>query len=215
MNAPQPRTTARPRGRPADMASGELQERLLDTAETLFAEHGYAATSVRQLAGAAGVNPALVHYYFGSKRALLRAVMARALEPMAQALATMQSEDTPKPGDIAGLLFGMARRHPAIPRLIVREVMLSGGDIKDEFIEHFAPRLGGALPGLLRRQQQSGRMRADLDPGIATLMLLALSVFPFIARPLAEPVLGIRFDEDGAARYAEQLQLLIEEGLIP
>ena len=61
----------RPRGRPADTEAGELQSRLLDVAEELFAEYGYAATSIRQLAAAAGVNPALVHYYFGTKRELL------------------------------------------------------------------------------------------------------------------------------------------------
>jgi AcrR family transcriptional regulator len=51
--------------------------RILDTAEELFANHGIAATSLRQLTRTAGVNLAAVHYYFGSKEALLDAVIDR------------------------------------------------------------------------------------------------------------------------------------------
>jgi AcrR family transcriptional regulator len=53
------------------------KERILDTAEQLFAEHGYAATSLRSIIAQAGVNLAAVHYHFHSKQALLEAVVLR------------------------------------------------------------------------------------------------------------------------------------------
>ena len=92
------------------------------------------------------MNPALVHYYFGTKRELLEAVMDRTLEPMARAIADMQASGETDIREVAGLMFGMASRHPAMPRLIAREVMLSGGEMQALFTKNYAPRLGGALP---------------------------------------------------------------------
>jgi AcrR family transcriptional regulator len=58
--------------------------RILDTAERLFGERGLAATSLRAITSAAGVNPAAINYHFRSKNGLIRAVYARRLGPMNQ-----------------------------------------------------------------------------------------------------------------------------------
>jgi len=58
------------------------KERILDTAEALFARHGFASTSVRTVTRQAEVNLASVSYHFGSKDALIRAVLARRIEPL-------------------------------------------------------------------------------------------------------------------------------------
>ena len=55
----------------------ETQDKILDTAERLIGEQGYAATSLRQIIAEAGVNLAAVHYHFGSKEELLDAVVMR------------------------------------------------------------------------------------------------------------------------------------------
>jgi len=60
------------------------KERILDTAERLFAQQGYAATSLRSIIAGAGVNLAAVHYHFHSKEALLEAVVLRRAEPANQ-----------------------------------------------------------------------------------------------------------------------------------
>lgn len=203
----------RVRGRPTDLESGELQSRLLDAAEELFAEHGYAATPVRRVARRAGANPALVHYYFKSKQGLLRAVLDRALEPMAGALAAMPAEAELDITRIAALMFNMAARHPALPRLIVREVMLSGGEMQTLFIQHYAPRLGGALPGLIRQAQSQGHVDPEMDPGAAALMILSLCMFPFVARSIAEPQLGISYSEAGQKSYLKHLTRLLKRGI--
>lgn len=57
------------------------KERILDTAERLFAKQGYAATSLRGIIAEAGVNLAAVHYHFHSKEALLEAVILRRSVP--------------------------------------------------------------------------------------------------------------------------------------
>jgi AcrR family transcriptional regulator len=60
------------------------RERILDVAERLFAERGFASTSLRALTAAAGVNLAAVHYHFGSKDDLIAAVLERRLVPLQQ-----------------------------------------------------------------------------------------------------------------------------------
>ena len=60
----------------------DTKERILDTAEGLFAEHGFPATSMRDITNAAGVNLAAINYHFGSKESLLIAVLQRRTLPI-------------------------------------------------------------------------------------------------------------------------------------
>jgi AcrR family transcriptional regulator len=70
---------------PADTTSQDTtKSRILDVAEQLFMEHGFEATSLRQLTSSASVNLAAVNYHFGSKEELFQAVLTRRLDPMNQ-----------------------------------------------------------------------------------------------------------------------------------
>lgn len=68
------------------MAQSETVERILDAAEQLFAEKGFAETSLRLITSRAGVNLAAVNYHFGSKKALIQAVFSRFLGPFCASL---------------------------------------------------------------------------------------------------------------------------------
>jgi TetR/AcrR family transcriptional regulator len=206
-------TSDRPRGRPLETGHQDLKTQILDTAEEFFSDFGYAATSIRRIADKADVNPALVHYYFGNKKSLLLKVMERALEPLVHAIAAMKNGPDASPEVIARLLLSMAAEHPNIPRLMIREVLLPGGEMQDYFTENLAPHLGGALPALLDREKSAGRMREDSDPAISAVLILAICIFPFIARTLAEPVLGIKFDEDGIELLNQQVSELLKQGM--
>ena len=63
----------------------DTKEKILDTAERLIGEQGYAATSLRHVIAEAGVNLAAVHYHFGSKEELLDAVVLRNAIPVNEA----------------------------------------------------------------------------------------------------------------------------------
>ena len=75
------------------------QTQLLDTAETLFSQKGFDGTSVRDIAEAAGINTAMISYYFGSKEALLLKVLARLRERQRTTYAQMKSASFATPAD--------------------------------------------------------------------------------------------------------------------
>jgi AcrR family transcriptional regulator len=62
----------------------DTKKRILDVAERLFADQGFAGTSLRGIIAEAGVNLAAVHYHFRSKEALLEAVLIRRIGPLNQ-----------------------------------------------------------------------------------------------------------------------------------
>lgn len=85
----------------------ETKDRILDSAEALFAERGFDATSLRGITTRAEVNLAAVHYHFGSKEALFRAVLERRLEPINRRrleLLDALEQDQEEPPDVTSLL---------------------------------------------------------------------------------------------------------------
>ncbi|WP_224348747.1 TetR/AcrR family transcriptional regulator [Streptomyces olivaceus] len=77
--------TARRRGRPPRTESAGTRDRILTTAREEFSERGYEKTSVRGIAKAAGVDPALVHHYFGTKEQVFAAAVEVAFAPALEA----------------------------------------------------------------------------------------------------------------------------------
>jgi AcrR family transcriptional regulator len=124
------------RGLPPDATSPDTKTRILDAAELLFMEHGYEATSLRQLTAAAGVNLASVNYHFGSKDVLFQAVLTRRLDPMNQErialLEKLEREAAGKPIACEKILFAML-----IPALKLARDEKRGG-------KHFLKVLGRA-----------------------------------------------------------------------
>ncbi len=62
--------------------TSSTKQKILDSAERLIAERGYAATSLRQIIADAGVNLAAIHYHFGSKEELLHELVMRKAGPV-------------------------------------------------------------------------------------------------------------------------------------
>ncbi len=207
-------TTSRRRGRPIADNEPDLRSRLLDAAERLFAQQGYAATSVRAVADAAEVNPALVHYYFGDKHGLLEAVLEQALEPMVEALQALMSRPDASAVDVLSLLHRLGSDHPNLPLLLVREALLPGGAARETFETRFAPRLGGRLPALVSQAKTAGRMEETTDPEALTALILSMGVFPFIAAGLMKRVIGLDLAGDDRERLHRQAARLLESGVV-
>lgn len=83
-------TERRRPGRPA--GASDTRERILTSARELFAQNGIDKTSIRAIAAAAGVDPALVHHYYGTKQQLFAAAIHVPIDPV-QVLGPLR--DTP------------------------------------------------------------------------------------------------------------------------
>lgn len=81
------------------------KERILGAAEELFAQHGFAGTSLREVTSRADVNIAAVNYHFGSKENLVNEVFRRRMDDMTERrLSLLSKAQSERPGDLDAVL---------------------------------------------------------------------------------------------------------------
>ena len=206
----EPRRPGRPR---ADEAN--QRERLLDAAVDCFAGDGIGATSLRTIALKAGVTPALVHYYFGSKEQLVDAFIAERVTPVAAALRESLLAAGPEPRAlIAAFVRGIhdvVARHPWWPALWVREVLNEKGALRDVLRKQIAPQVAQLIAGALADAQKRGELAPDLDPRLTMVSLMGLTMMPLAAEHIWRRV----FDADDIDREAllRHTLALLDHGL--
>jgi TetR/AcrR family transcriptional regulator len=211
-------TRVRRPGRPGGTAhAAAIRAALLKGARELFTRRDFKAVSVRDIARKAHVNPAMVHYHFGDKEGLYRAMLQETVAPVLQKVqelmdhGNLQSDQSIHHALEA--VMTMLAREPWVARLIVREVLAEEGPFREVFVREFAVRGGGRVPQLLAREIASGRVRADLDPVLGALSFMSMALFPFIALPVAEKVFGIRMTDAFARRLVEHSTRMFYEGV--
>ncbi len=208
-------SSARRRGRPPG-GDAAVRGALLDTARRLFLTRGFASVTIRQIASAAGSSPATIHYHFGDKLGLYRAMLEAAFEPVAEALQRLSTDSRRAELDVAevvGLYTRMLASNPWVPALIVQEVLAEGGHFRTQFIEQFAGRLAPLLVAILKREQASGSIRADVDARLAALSAISLTVFPFLALPVTSRVLGLTVEGEALDRLTAHTTRVLLEGI--
>jgi AcrR family transcriptional regulator len=207
-----PRKKREPRrpGRPRAEHSNQ-RERLLDAAVACFATDGIAATSLRNIAVKAGVTPALVNYYFGSKEQLLDAFIAERVAPVVAVLReNLLTAGTDARSLLAAFVYGIhdaVARFPWWPALWVREVLNDKGALRDVLQKQIAPQIAQLLSSSLAKAQQRGELNPDLDPRLLVVSMMGLTMFPLAAEPLWQRVFAAK-DLDRAALLRHTLALL-------
>jgi TetR/AcrR family transcriptional regulator len=176
----EPRRPGRPRAEEANQ-----RERLLDAAVACFAADGVAATSLRGIALKAGVTPALVNYYFGSKEQLLDAFIAERVAPVVGVLRESLLAAGPEPRALLAAfvrgIHDVVERFPWWPSLWVREVLSEKGALRDVLHNIIAPQVTQLLARTLGEAQKRGAMSTDLDPRLLVVSLVGLTMFPLAA----------------------------------
>jgi AcrR family transcriptional regulator len=173
--------------------STESPEAILDAAERLFAKSGFAATTIKAIARAAGVNSALLYYYFADKEALYRAVLEREMRLLAaEGMRRIQQTQSP-PEAVRALIeaqLGVLLARPHLPRLVVRELV-------DHEASHAEPVIAKVMAGLfsricetIRAGQREGVFRAEVEPRYAAVSIVSQLVYFFVARPAVAILLG-------------------------
>ena len=167
------------------MSDQDTSDAILDAAEELFAKQGFAATTTKQIGSAAGVNPALIHYYFGSKEGLYRALLRRLFESI-MARGGQQLASVPAPDAAVRALIGVQSdtmvEHPSFPRLLARELVDHGMTHAGESLSRLSETLFRRLCELIRGGQEAGIFRRDMDPRFAALSAISLVPYFHIAR---------------------------------
>jgi AcrR family transcriptional regulator len=174
-------------------AQAETAAAILDAAEPLFAQQGFAATTIKQIGAAAGVNPALIYYWFGSKEELYRRLLHRLFSTLvargSEGLAASSS-----PGEAVRALLGVQSEvlssHPSIARLMAREMADHGAAHAQEGIAQLAATVFARLCALIQEGQRAGVFRADLDPRFAAISAVSLIPYFHIFKPAVGILLG-------------------------
>src|SRR5215472_15568128 len=96
-------------GRPPAERDLAVRQQLLASARALFAKHGYDAVSIRTLAEAAQVNPAMISYYFDNKQGLYEAMLADTFQPLMQRLGELMGSAAGQPQPVRGFLEAYMR----------------------------------------------------------------------------------------------------------
>lgn len=112
---------------------GPTRERILDRAEVLFANRGFAGTSVRDIAASTGLTPASLYNHFPGKHALYRAVLERGVQPLIERLGKLAVGETSPvaQADIIEEVMAHLAEHPHLPRLVALEAATGGENLAE------------------------------------------------------------------------------------
>jgi AcrR family transcriptional regulator len=185
-----PRPKARKRRGPGRPRADEtkLRERLLDASVRCFTTDGVAAASLRSIAAAAGVTPAMVHYYFGSKPRLLEAFVAERMMPLVAALAAAVRGAGQDPRALVAAfvrgLHAAVEHNPWLPALWLREVIADNGALRDVLLTRISKQVPRVLAGRFAELQKRGALNPNLDPRLLVVSLVGLTLFPLAAEPI-------------------------------
>ncbi len=203
-------------GRPAGTPSA-LRESLLDAALNLFAELGAQATTLRAICARTGVTPALLHYYFGNKEALIEALLIERISPLvAVSGASLVAPDLKPRAALLQFLSEHMRNiaaHPWLPPLLVREVLSGSGVLRDRILAYTSTAISSHLPKLIADAQAAGELRQDLDPRLVAVSMQSLCVFTFATAPIWRQTLKVPIDEITTAEIIEHTLALLMDGL--
>lgn len=198
------------------MADRDSEERILDAAHAVFLRRGTAGARMQEVADEAGVNKALLHYYFRSKDQLAQAVFRRAIgELLPHAMELLRSEMAleEKVRAIVGVYVDSLRQSPFLPGYMLGELTHHPERVHETFESLVGMKLGqlgdevrSTITAQLEAEAAAGRMVAI--PAEDFLMnLVSMAIFPFAARPLLQLLLDMSSEKFGELMEARRERL--------
>ncbi|HEX5217920.1 MAG TPA: TetR/AcrR family transcriptional regulator [Vicinamibacterales bacterium] len=201
-----PRRPGRPVAR-----DGDTERRILDAAHAVFIRHGTAGARTQEIAREAGVNSALLHYYFRSKERLADAVFQRAATQLLPNLVRILASDADldvKVAQVVELELTRLAETPYLPGYVISELTHHPRRIQQLFASVIGmnPADVGALvrdrlSAQIGERVRAGRMQ-PIDAEQFIVNLLALCIFPFAAKPMLNALLGL--DEAGFIAFIDR-----------
>ena len=183
MDAPSPRWRRRKTARPSEIVAAALD---------VFAEKGFAAAKLEDIAARAGVSKGALYLYFDTKDALFRAVVREAVTPNIEAVRAMAEAYPGRFADLAPLilarvaLIATASRLPAVAKMVIGESR-NFPDLARVWHDTVVSVAIGALSALIAGAQAKGEIKAG-DPRLYAISLIGPMVVGFLWREVFEPV---------------------------
>lgn len=192
-------------------------ERILTAAQQLFAQKGFAATSMQEVAQQAGVSKSNVFHHFKSKEDLYVAVIGCACGEAHDRVLALLGGD----GTFAQRLKRMMRadlefmfENPERAHLVLREIASTQPNDPTQPAPALLRRNAVEMVETIRAAQQAGEIRADIDPAAVALLLFATNKFYFQTRNLIRHFPEVGFAAD-PADFVETMADLILNGVLP
>jgi len=167
---------------PADVST---EEKIKEAARKVFTRKGYAGTRTRDIAEEAGINLALLNYYFRSKQKLFEQIMLEKVQQLFGLIAPVLNDPSTaleyKIEQIVSLYIDMITAHPDLPLFVLSEIR--------NHPEHFAQTF--QVGQLLQQSsfiKQLRERRPDIHPLHFLMNTLSMTVFPFIAMPVFKAI---------------------------
>lgn len=193
-----------------DSARGHL----INAAKRCFSEQGFDKVSTRKIALSAGVDAAMIRYYFGSKAGLFEAVIEETLAPVIEQFQVDIDPNTPPdPLRLMQTYYRMIANNPMLPKLILP--VISQQDNPQAF-----GIITGIIDNILKRSEkwieafeQQKHINPNLNPAWLRLSFVSLMIFPVLAPKYLQQQLGVELKEDCLLSLADHNQTLLEQGL--
>lgn len=191
----------------AKIAKAELdlttEEKIKEAAGIVFTKKGYGNARTRDIAEEAGINLALLNYYFRSKEKLFNIVMAERIDKLFSVLAPVLNDQSTtleeKLDKITDNYITMLLEHPDLPIFVLSEIRSN----PDQLANRLQARKHLTESVFI---QQLKAKRSDIHPFHFLMNLLGMTLFPFIAKPVLQPIIG---GEDNYRMIMEQRKKLI------
>lgn len=188
----------------------DTERRILEAARTIFVRRGTAGARMQEIAEEAGVNQALLHYYFRSKERLAATVFREAASRLIPAVLGVFGSQVPfesKVEQFVHLYIDTVRQSPFLPGYLVSEMhhhperlqkMLDSATVQPTLVAaEFRERLGAEL----RELADKGTIR-HIAPEQLMANMLGLVVIPFVARPALRILFAM--DDEAFARFLDE-----------
>lgn len=202
----------------------QTEERILEAAQRVFVRRGMSGARTQEIADEAGVNRALINYYFRSKDKLADAVFLRVARSLFPALMRTLASDLPfreKLQATIDLEFDTLAKHPFLPLYVLAELQYHPERLQ-AFLNQSLPLNQMRTVVLSKLQQQldaeaeAGRLRPSRAEDVL-VTLISLMIFPFAASSMIETVLGFSQEDQEVMRERRRADLadFVLRGLRP
>jgi AcrR family transcriptional regulator len=171
--------------------SEETQKQILDAAKKIFASKGLAGARMQEIADEAGINKALLHYYYRNKEKLFEQVFEEAIHKLLGPVASFMADDSElfvKIRNLCHHYYAVLIEYPFIPIFVLNEASVN----PDRFLRLM--KFEGVMEAKDKTRKQieqsinDGKIR-PIDPRELLWNILSLCIFPIISRPVAGKLL--------------------------